>query len=52
MLKKFQTKDEITIRFKEREPLVIQSKDYIGIIAPRILIEEGYGSTDGLYDEL
>ena len=52
VLKKFQTKDEITIRFKEREPLVIQSKDYIGIIAPRILIEEGYGSTDGLYDEL
>jgi hypothetical protein len=31
---------------------VIKSEDYIGIIAPRILIEEGYGSTDGLYDKL
>ena len=52
LLRKFNSKDPITIQFDDREPLVIRSEDYIGIIAPRILIEEGYGSTDGLYDKL
>lgn len=52
LLKKFNSKESITIKFDDREPLVIKSEDYIGIIAPRILIEEGYGSVDGLYDKL
>ena len=52
LLRKFNSKEPITIKFDYREPLVIQSENYIGIIAPRILIEEGYGSTDGLYDNL
>lgn len=52
LLKKFNSKEPITIKFDDREPLVIKSEDYIGIIAPRILIEEGYGSVDGLYDKL
>lgn len=52
LLRKFNSKKPITIKFDDREPLVIKSEDYIGIIAPRILIEEGYGSTDGLYDKL
>ena len=52
LLRKFNSKEPITIKFDDREPLVIQSKDYIGIIAPRIPIVEGYGSTDGLYDKL
>lgn len=52
LLKKFNSKDEITIKFDDREPLTIQSEDYIGIIAPRILFEVGYGSIDGLYDKL
>lgn len=52
LLKKFNSKEPITIKFDDREPLVIRSEEYIGIIAPRILIEEGYGSTDGLYDKL
>lgn len=52
LLRKFNSKEPITIKFDDREPLVIRSEDYIGIIAPRILFEEGYGSTDGLYDKL
>ena len=52
LLRKFNSKDPITIKFDDREPLVIKSEDYIGIIAPRILIEYGYGSVDGLYDKL
>lgn len=52
LLKKFNSKEPITIQFDDREPLTIRSENYIGIIAPRILIEEGYGSVDGLYDKL
>lgn len=52
LLRKFNTKDEITIKFDDREPLVIQSEDYTGILAPRIIYEEAYGSTDGLIDTL
>lgn len=52
LLRKFNSKEPITIKFDYRKPLVIKSEDYIGIIAPRILFEEGYGSVDGLYDEL
>ena len=52
LLRKFNSKEPITIKFDDREPLVIKSEDYIGIIAPRILIEDGYGSVDGLYDNL
>ena len=52
LLRKFNSKDEITIKFDDREPLVIQSEDYTGILAPRIIYEEAYGSTDGLIDTL
>ena len=52
LLRKFNSKELITIKFDDRKPLVIKSEDYIGIIAPRILFEEGYGSVDGLYDKL
>lgn len=51
LLRKFNSKDEITIKFDDREPLIIQSEDYTGILAPRI-IYEAYGSTDGLTDTL
>lgn len=52
LLRKFNSKEPITIKFDDRKPLTIRSENYIGIIAPRILFEEGYGSTDGLYDKL
>ena len=52
LLRKFNSKEPITIKFDDREPLTIRSENYTGIIAPRILIEEGYGSVDGLYDKL
>ena len=54
LLRKFNSKEEITLKFEEIrvEPLTIESEDYIGILAPRILFEEGYGSIDGLYDNL
>lgn len=54
LLRKFNSKEEITLKFEEIrvEPLTIESEDYIGVLAPRILFEEGYGSTDGLYDNL
>jgi len=52
LLRKFNSKEPITIKFDDREPLTIRSENYTGIIAPRILIEESYGSVDGLYDKL
>ena len=51
-LRKFNSKDKIIIRLDEREPLIIESEDYTGIIAPRIIFEEAYGSTDGIFDTL
>lgn len=52
LLRKFNSKDEITLQFDIWKPLVIRSEDYIGILAPRILYEEAYGTTDGLTDTL
>lgn len=52
VLKKFNSKEEIIVKLDDREPFIIQSEDYYGIIAPRVIFEEEYGSTDGIFDTL
>lgn len=52
VLRKFNSKETITLKFEDREPLTIESEDFTGIIAPRIIFDEAYGSVDGIFDEL